>query len=207
MTTVIIDYDAGNLRSVARACAEVGLVAEVSDDPQRVAAASRIIFPGVGAAGSAMRSLKRSGLDQALLEAYRGCVPMLGICLGLQISLEHSEEGDTATLGLIQGSVRRFDFSDPNLKVPHMGWNEVKTVQPHPLLAGIEAGDEFYFVHSYYPEVSNKQCVYAEARYEEDFCCALGEKNYFGVQFHPEKSGRVGLRLLERFAKWEGEPC
>ena len=207
MITVIIDYDAGNLRSVARACAEVGLAAEVSDDPQRVAAASRIIFPGVGAAGSAMRSLKRSGLDQALLEAYRASVPMLGICLGMQISLEHSEESDTATLGLIQGTVRRFDFSDPSLKVPHMGWNEVKAVQPHPLLAGIEAGDEFYFVHSYFPEVCNKRCVYAEAHYEEDFCCALGEKNYFGVQFHPEKSGRVGLRLLERFAMWEGEPC
>ena len=207
MTTVIIDYEAGNLRSVARACAEVGLVAEVSDDPQRVAAASRIIFPGVGAAGSAMRSLKRSGLDEALTEAYRAGVPMLGICLGLQISLEHSEEGDTPTLGLIEGQVRRFDFSDTSLKVPHMGWNQVTSVRPHPLLTGLEAGDEFYFVHSYFVETRDERFVYAESHYEHDFCCALGHENYFGVQFHPEKSGRVGLRLLERFANWEGGSC
>ena len=132
---------------------------------------------------------------------------MLGICLGLQISLDYSEEGDTQTLGLIEGRVRRFDFSDPSLKVPHMGWNEVKALRPHPLLSGMEEGDEFYFVHSYFPEVGNTRCVYAEAYYEQDFCCALGKRNYFGVQFHPEKSGRVGLRLLERFANWEGETC
>ena len=154
-----------------------------------------------------MRSLKRSGLDEALLAVHRAGVPMLGICLGLQISLEHSEEGSTPTLGLIQGRVRRFDFNDPSLKVPHMGWNQVKAVRSHPLLSGLEVGDEFYFVHSYFPEVSDQGFVYAEAHYEHDFCCALGDKNFFGVQFHPEKSGRVGLRLLQQFARWEGETC
>ena len=207
MTTIIIDYEAGNLRSVARACAEVGLEAKISGDPAEVAAAQRIIFPGVGAAASAMQSLARSGLDAALVAAYSTGVPILGICLGLQISLEHSEEGDTRTLGLIAGEVRRFDFSDPSLKVPHMGWNEVRLTKPHPLLASLKPGDEFYFVHSYFPGPKDRSLVYAEANYEHDFCCALGQGNYFGVQFHPEKSGRVGLRLLESFARWRGATC
>lgn len=207
LTTIIIDYDAGNLRSVARACAEVGLDASISGNPTHVRSADRIIFPGVGAAGSAMRSLGRSGLDAALVAAYQSGVPILGICLGLQISLEHSEEGDTRTLGLVEGTARRFDFFDLDLKVPHMGWNEVRPVSPHPLLSSVEPGDEFYFVHSYFPEPAIRDQVFAEATYEHDFCCALGCDNYFGVQFHPEKSGRVGLRLLERFATWDGESC
>lgn len=207
LTTIIVDYEAGNLRSVARACAEVGLEARISGDPECVAAAERVIFPGVGAAGSAMQSLKRSGLDVALLAAYGAGTPILGICLGLQISLQHSEEGDTPTLGLIAGEVRRFEFPDPNLKVPHMGWNEVRPTRPHSLLASIEPGDEFYFVHSYFPRPSDGSLIYAEATYEHNFCCALGVGNYFGVQFHPEKSGRVGLRLLAEFAKWRGKPC
>lgn len=207
MTTIIIDYEAGNLRSVARACAEVGLKASISGDPARVRSADKIIFPGVGAAGSAMRSLKRSSLDRALIAAFQSGVPLLGICLGLQISLEHSEEGDTPTLALVKGRVRRFDFSEPSLKVPHMGWNEVRRVKPHPLLSSLESGDEFYFVHSYFPQPTDLTSVFAVASYEHEFCCALGFKNYFGVQFHPEKSGRVGLGLLERFARWGGAPC
>ncbi|MCY4213488.1 MAG: imidazole glycerol phosphate synthase subunit HisH [Gammaproteobacteria bacterium] len=202
---VIIDYDAGNLRSVQRACAEVGARALISNDPARVRAASRIIFPGVGAAGSAMASLRRNGLADALRSAVDDGKPVLGICLGLQISLRHSEESDTETLGLIPGETHRFRLDRPELKIPHMGWNEVRPVRPHPLLDGIEPGDEFYFVHAYYPAPEDQACVYARTTYEDDFAAAVGRGNYFGVQFHPEKSGRVGLRLLDRFTRWDGQ--
>jgi len=201
---LIIDYDAGNLRSVQRACREVGVSAEITVDPDALRGADRIIFPGVGAAGSAMRSLKARGMDQALREAIAAGTPVLGICLGLQISLEHSEENDTDTLGLIPGRVRRFAFDRPDLKVPHMGWNEVRVVRPHPLLAGVEPGDEFYFVHGYYPEPAESEETFAVTDYEIEFACALGRGNYFGMQCHPEKSGRVGLGVLERFGRWDG---
>ncbi len=202
--TVIVDYDAGNLTSVLRACREVGLPARISGDPARIAGAERVIFPGVGAAGSAMRSLKASGVDRALLCAYRAGTPILGICLGLQISLDHSEENDTETLGIVPGAVRRFRLDDPALKVPHMGWNAVRVRRPHPVLEGIEAGDEFYFVHAYRPVPADAGDVLAESVYEGAFCSALGRGSFVGTQFHPEKSGRVGLRLLERFAGWDG---
>ena len=203
--TVIIDYDAGNLRSVQRACAEVGLSADISADPARVAKADRIIFPGVGAAGSGMASVRAHGLDRVLLDAYAAGVPILGICLGVQISLDHSEEQDTQTLGLLPGNVRRFKFDDPALKVPHMGWNEVRVVKPHPLFEGFEPGSEFYFVHGYYPDPKEPSDVYALSDYEIEFPCAVGRGNYFGTQFHTEKSGRVGLNLLANFANWNGE--
>ncbi len=201
---IIIDYDAGNLRSVQRACLEVGIDAEISADSRQVAAADRLIFPGVGAAGSAMRSLRRNGLDRALRSALSRGTPVLGICLGLQISFDHSEEDDQDTLGLLPGLVKRFAFERRDLKIPHMGWNEVRVVRPHPLLDDIEPGDEFYFVHSYYPVPADSDLVYAVTDYEDDFACAVGRDNYFATQFHPEKSGRVGLRLLARFAGWDG---
>ena len=201
---VIVDYDAGNLKSVQRACREVGLHAEIARDPTRVRAAERIIFPGVGAAGSAMKSLATTGLAAALVDAFHAGTPILGICLGLQISLDHSEESDTATLGLIPGEVRRFRLDDPGLKVPHMGWNAVRVMRSHPVLDGIGNGDEFYFVHAYRPVPANPADVLAESVYEGAFCSALGRANYVATQFHPEKSGRVGLRLLERFADWNG---
>ncbi len=201
---VIVDYDAGNLRSVQRACREVGLTAEISADPERLRRAQRVIFPGVGAAGSAMKSLRARGLDRALVDVIGAGTPVLGICLGLQISLESSEENDTTTLGIIPGRVRRFAFDRPELKIPHMGWNEVRVVKPHPLLDGVSPGDEFYFVHGYYPEPSSRDDVYAVTDYEIEFACALGRGNFFGMQCHPEKSGRVGLGILERFASWDG---
>ncbi len=201
---LIIDYDAGNLRSVQRACAEVGLAATISADPTAVARADRIIFPGVGAAGSAMKSLRARGLDVALRSAYAAQTPMLGICLGLQISLRHSEESDTPTLDLLPGRVVRFRLDDPKLKIPHMGWNAVTVVRAHPVLAGIAPGDEFYFVHAYYPVPGEPELVLAETEYETKFACALGRRNYVATQFHPEKSGRVGLDLLARFARWDG---
>ena len=201
---VIVDYDAGNLRSVQRACDEVGLTATISDDPKAIRHADRIIFPGVGAAGSAMKSIRKSGVDVALRQAFQADVPILGICLGLQISLEFSEEDNQTTLGFLPGNVCRFQLNRPDLKIPHMGWNEVEVRRRHPLLEGIEEGDEFYFVHSFFPKPRNPATVYALTQYEREFCCAAGLDNFFGTQFHPEKSGRVGLGLLGRFRFWDG---
>jgi glutamine amidotransferase len=201
----IVDYNAGNIRSVLRACAEVGAEAEITNDPRKVQKATKIIFPGVGAAPSAMEYLTQTGLDIALKYAFKEGVPILGICIGAQIILKESEEGTQPCLGLVPGKTVRFKLTDKTLKIPHMGWNEVKVVQPHPLLEGIKAGDEFYFVHSYYPQPADTKNIYAVADYGGDFCCALGYKNLFAAQFHAEKSGRLGLDLLARFVKWEGK--
>lgn len=203
--TLILDYEAGNLASVRRACAHVGLQAQYCADPDQLRQAERIIFPGVGAAGSAMRSLQRKGLDEALHEVIKKGTPVLGICLGMQVSLTHSEENGTDTLNLIPGTVRRFAFDRKDLKIPHMGWNEVRVVKQHPVLAGIEPGDEFYFVHSFYPQPAVEDAVLAITDYEGDFACAVGKDNYIGTQFHPEKSAQVGLRLLANFAAWNGQ--
>jgi glutamine amidotransferase len=201
----IIDYNAGNIRSVLRACAEVGAEAITTSDPAIVARAEKIIFPGVGAAPSAMEYLSKMGLDTALKNAFKEGIPILGICLGAQIALGSSEEGNQKCLGLVPGKTVRFRLKDRLLKIPHMGWNEVKVIQAHPLLDGIKAGDEFYFVHSFYPQPAAKKNVYAVSSHGGDFCAALGSRNLFATQFHPEKSGRLGLQLLERFARWEGD--
>ncbi len=200
----IIDYNAGNIRSVERACSEIGVKASVTCDPAEIDGAGKIIFPGVGAAPSAMESLRQTGVDSALKRAFEKGVPILGICIGAQIILDRSEEGDQACLGLIPGATVRFNLPDKSLKIPHMGWNEVKTLRSHPLLEGIGLEDEFYFVHSYFPQPENNKYVYAVTSYGADFCSALGYRNLFATQFHPEKSGRLGLRLLERFAAWDG---
>ncbi len=200
----IVDYDAGNLRSVKRACDAVGIASAISRDPESVVKAERIIFPGVGAAPHAMEVLRSTGLDEALRTAYRKGTPILGICLGTQIILERSEEGPVETLGLIPGATVRFRLKNPALKIPHMGWNGVRVVRAHPLLDGVEDGDEFYFVHSYYPHPADAADVVAVSDYEKDFCCALGRGNLFATQFHPEKSGRFGLRVLKHFSRWDG---
>ena len=201
----IIDYNAGNIRSVLRACAEVGAEAKITSDPKVVAEAKKIIFPGVGAAPSAMAYLEKTGLGAALKNAFAAGVPILGICIGAQIALESSEEGGQRCLGLVPGQTVRFRLADRRLKIPHMGWNEVTVRQSHPLLEGIKKGDEFYFVHSFYPQPADARNVYATSGHGIDFCCALGSRNLFATQFHPEKSGRLGLELLARFAKWEGK--
>ncbi len=201
----IIDYNAGNIKSVERACAEVGVEATVTGDPSAVMKAEKIIFPGVGAAPSAMAYLEKTGLDTALKNAFKAGKPILGICIGAQIILESSEEGNQKCLGLVPGKTVRFKLDDKLLKIPHMGWNEVKVIQPHPLLEGIRPGDEFYFVHSYYPQPADEKNIYAVAGHGVDFCCALGSGNLFAMQFHPEKSGRLGLQILERFARWDGK--
>jgi glutamine amidotransferase len=200
----IIDYGAGNIRSVLRACTEVGAPAMITSDPADVAKAGKIIFPGVGAAPSAMRYLKKLGLDKAIINAFKAGIPILGICLGAQIVLDSSEEGNQQCLGLVAGKTVRFSIKDKVLKIPHMGWNEIKITRPHPLLEGIKPGDEFYFVHSFYPQPADEKNVYAVANHGGAFCAALGSRNLFATQFHPEKSGRLGLELLARFARWGG---
>ena len=201
----IIDYGAGNIGSVQRACAETGIQSVLIANPADLKDAERIIFPGVGAAPSAMENLTHTKLSVALKQAFEAGIPILGICIGAQVVLDSSEEGDTPCLGLIAGKTVRFKFRDKSLKIPHMGWNTLKVIQPHPLLEGIDKEDEFYFVHSYYPQPEKKENIFAVSDYGGDFCCAVGYKNLFAVQFHPEKSGRLGLQLLQRFARWDGK--
>ncbi len=198
----IIDYKAGNLTSVRRGLDHLGLPNQVSADPDAVRKASRLIFPGVGQASAAMQVLKQRGLDLAMREAFTRGTPILGICIGCQVILDHSEEGDTPCLGLLPGQVLRFRPSDPTLKIPHMGWNAVQVTRPHPLLAHLRPGDEFYFVHSYYPQPLNPRDVYASCDYGGVFPAAIGRDNLFAVQFHTEKSAAPGLRLLANFAAW-----
>jgi glutamine amidotransferase len=205
---IIVDYDGGNLRSVKRACDAIGAESLFTRDPEQVARADKLIVPGVGNAKSAMATLEQSGLSQAIARAFKRGVPILGICVGAQLILDRSEEGDVACLGFISGNTRKLrPPAEARLKIPHMGWNEVRVEQPHPLLTGIHAGDEFYFVHSYFPDPDDKSAVYATSEHGVRFSCAVGRDNLFATQFHPEKSGQVGLALLERFAAWNGALC
>jgi len=201
----LVDYKAGNLTSVRRALTHLGIPCQVSADPETVRRAEKIIFPGVGAAGAAMEVLQERGLDAALKESFAAGTPILGICIGCQIILEHSEEDDAECLGLLPGKTIRFSVPNPLaalLKIPHMGWNAVSVTQAHPLLAHLRPGDEFYFVHSYYPQPADLSQIYAISDYGGEFPVAIGKDNLFAVQFHAEKSGPVGLKLLENFAGW-----
>jgi imidazole glycerol-phosphate synthase subunit HisH len=201
---LIVDYQAGNLTSVKRALDHLGLPSQISADPAELPRSDRIIFPGVGHAGTAMEVLKRTGLDEALRAAYAGGTPILGLCLGSQIVLSHSEEGDTPCLGLLPGHCPKFSLADPALKIPHMGWNALAITRPHYILKDVQPGDEFYFVHSYYPQPADPAACFATSDYELTFPAAIGRGNLFATQFHPEKSGRVGLSLLRNFADWDG---
>ena len=203
----IVDYNGGNLRSVKRACDAVGIAAEFTQDPDAVAKADKLIFPGVGHARSAMATLLRTGLGDAVRHAYERGVPTLGICVGAQLLLDSSEEGETQGFGLLPGRTRLFRLEDPALKIPHIGWNELRIERPHPLLDTMKNGDEVYFVHSYYLDPTDASHVYATSDHGIRFCVALGKDNLFATQFHPEKSGRLGLGLLSRFASWDGTPC
>ncbi len=204
----IVDYDAGNLASVRRSLQALTAQVVVTQDPAVIAQAERIVFPGVGAAQEAMTHLRRLGLDQAMREAWQAGKPILGICLGAQIVLEHSAEGNTPCLGLLPGEVRR--LNPPNqaggerYKIPHMGWNQVRPVKDHPVLAGLPAAAEFYFVHSYYPAPAEDSHILAITEYGQEFPSVIGTRNLVATQFHPEKSGRFGLLLLENFLKWNG---
>jgi imidazole glycerol-phosphate synthase subunit HisH len=203
----IIDYKAGNLTSVKRALDHIGIPAAFSADSDTIRKAERIIFPGVGHAASAMAVLRSGGLDKALQEAFSRGTPIMGICLGCQIVLSASEEGDTTCIGLIPGRCRRFALQTPGLKIPHMGWNSIDVVQRHPILQDVQPGDEFYFVHSYYPQPDDRDDIIATCEYETVFPAVIGHKNLFATQFHPEKSGEPGLTMLRNFAQWDGLEC
>lgn len=201
----IVDYKAGNLTSVQMAFHVLGCEAVVTSDPAQLLAADRVLFPGVGAAAQAMANLNSLGLAAALREVTARGTPFLGICLGTQILFERSEEdGGTATLGLLPGQVLRFRPTDRWDKVPEIGWNQVAQVRPHPLLEGIPDGSEFYFVHSFYPAPSERACVVGETTYADaTFASMVARGNIAATQFHPEKSGRIGLRLLRNFIGWQ----
>lgn len=195
----VVDYGAGNLRSVVRALAFVGAEPVVVGDPEALLQADVLVFPGVGAAGSAMRRLRERGLDDAIREFYRSGRPVLGVCLGLQLLFEWSEEdGGTAGLGLLPGLVRRFP---DGLKVPHMGWNQVRLRQAHPVFAGIPDGTYFYFVHSYYAEPADPALVVGTTDYGVEFASVVARENLVATQFHPEKSSRWGLMVYKNFLR------
>jgi glutamine amidotransferase len=195
---------------VKRALDFLGQDSVVTGDSSEVIKAERIIFPGVGTAGKAMVDLKRHGLDQAIREAFNNKKAILGICLGTQIIMEMSRESDNRCLGLIKGEVQRFpdhltDNNGKRLKVPHMGWNSVRLRRRHPIFEGVTSDSEFYFVHSYYPVPSLSEIILGETYYGDWFASVLLSKNLAAVQFHPEKSGGPGLRILSNFCKWGGE--
>ena len=202
----IVDYKAGNLTSVRLALEHIGVACEVTNDPERIASADRVIFPGVGAAAEAMRNLQELKLLDPLKDAVASGRPFLGICLGTQVIFEHSEEdGGVDCIGLVPGAVKRFVTSDQSCKIPQMGWNTVEFAREHPVFEGIENKSEFYFVHSYYPDSSDAAYVVGETEYAGvRFASAVGMNNLVATQFHPERSGRIGLRLLENFSKWDG---
>jgi glutamine amidotransferase len=206
----VIDYGMGNLRSVAKAIEHVAprLEVTVTGDPRAVMRASRVVFPGQGAMPDCMREMDARGLREAVVASARG-KPFLGICIGLQMLFERSEEGDVAGLGILPGRVRRFsaeamvDAQGARLKVPHMGWNQVHQDAAHPLWAGVVPGSRFYFVHSYYAEPAEPALIAGHSLYPGAFTCAVARENIFAVQFHPEKSQAAGLRLLANFVAWE----
>ncbi|MCR5813196.1 MAG: imidazole glycerol phosphate synthase subunit HisH [Desulfovibrio sp.] len=203
----IVDYGAGNQTSVRRALDALGLSSTISHDAETLWACEGLLVPGVGAAGQAMQQLRATGLDGLLRDAAKQGKPVLGICLGCQILLEYSEENDTRLLGLIKGQCRRFS---PDLKeedgrpapVPHMGWNTLRSVQTDcPLLSQVESGAFFYFVHSYYVDPDPSQII-AQSFYGHAFTAIVGHEGLWGVQFHPEKSGRPGLQILKNFSAY-----
>ncbi len=207
---VVVDYGMGNLRSVWQALVRVagGREVVVSADPAEVLAAERVVFPGQGAMPDCMRELDARGLRQAVLTAARS-KPFLGICIGLQMLFEHSEEGDVAGLGVFPGRVIRFPAekmfaaNGDKLKVPHMGWNEVIHTRSHALWNDIDDGARFYFVHSYYVDPVERNCIAGTTDYGLPFTSAVAHDNIFALQCHPEKSAKAGLALLSNFIQWK----
>ena len=201
----IIDYGVGNLRSVHNAVRFISPQTKsfISSDPDKIIKADRIIFPGQGAMPDCIRELDKRGLTDVLLEVAKQ-KPFLGICLGLQMLFEKSEEGNQKGLGLLPGEIKRFKLSDiERIKIPHMGWNNVNQSNSHPMWNKIETGSRFYFVHSYYADVSDKDVAVGYSEHGENFACAVAKDNIFATQFHPEKSAQFSLQLLKNFILWD----
>lgn len=210
-TVAVIDYGSSNLRSVGKALAHVAggkHEIRICDEPEQILAADRVVIPGQGAIEQCMAGIQSKGLDQVLRECLRN-KPFLGICMGLQTLMDESEEdGGVRGLGIVAGRVLKFrdDILDENgycFKIPHMGWNRVCQTKHHPLWEGIASGERFYFVHSYYVQPDNASDTGATTDYTVNFTSAIARDNLFAVQFHPEKSQRAGLRLLENFLNWD----
>jgi glutamine amidotransferase len=196
--TIIIDYGMGNLRSVEKALAAAGGRPVISGEPETIRRADRLILPGVGAFGDAMRNLRQNGLDQAIQEAVRAGKPLLGLCLGLQLLFTQSEEfGLHDGLNLIPGKVRKLD--EPGLHVPHVGWNQIEGTRPNILLKDVPEGSYFYFVHSFYVEPERPEHALRWTHYGHRFCSIACSEKVWGAQFHPEKSQDAGKRLLRNF--------
>ena len=208
MKIAIVDYGMGNLRSVAKAFEHVAPRAtiQITAEPALIAAADRVVVPGQGAMHDCMREFLARGLKDVVFEAAAS-KPFLGICVGMQMLFEHSEEGDTPGLGLLKGCVKRFpdqrDARGLRLKVPHMAWNAVDAVKPHPVWQGFSPAERFYFVHSYYCAPDDERDVLARAQYGAPFTCAVARDNIVAIQFHPEKSAHAGLQLLANFVSWQ----
>ena len=205
----ILDYRAGNLTSVERALNYLGFPCRVTNSLEAIRKADRVIFPGVGAAGESMKNLRELGLDSLLRELFASGVPIMGICVGLQVLFDYSEENDTDCLGMLPGKTRLFPKSMRQqnggvLKVPHMGWNAVAFRGAHPVFRGVPAGSEFYFVHSYYPDPADPGHVCGTTEYGISFTSAIALRNLVAMQFHPEKSGAPGLKILQNFCAWDG---
>ncbi len=202
----VVDYGAGNLRSVARALSRSGLEPEVTGDPAALRAADGVVLPGVGAFAPALASLREKGLDDALRDALAAERPYLGICLGLQLLFEEGDEdGVHAGLGLLPGRVERFparDAAGRTLRVPHIGWNAVRFQGRHPMLEKLPAEDVFYFVHAYRAVPAGSAATTGVTDYGGEFASAVATERLFAVQFHPEKSQAAGRRLLDAFAGW-----
>lgn len=202
MKIVIVDYGVGNFRNVQKAFEAIGAAAEISDSVEVVGQAEAVVLPGVGAFGDAMHHLRERKLDQPVLAAAKAGKPFLGICVGLQLLFDESEEmGQHDGLGLIPGKVVRFP-DKPGLSVPHMGWNQIEPARKHPLLKQVDPGDFAYFAHSYYAVPTNPAHIIACTDYGQPFPTVVGRENICAIQFHPEKSQQVGLQILKNFVNF-----
>lgn len=197
---IMIDYGAGNIRSVQKAFEYIGARVSLTEEPERVMGARKLVLPGVGAFGAGISALRAKQLDSAVVNAALKGTPLLGICLGMQFLFEKSDEmGLHEGLGLLSGHVTRFDLVDKGLKVPHMGWNQIEFQQSHPLFTDVPNGSHAYFVHSYYCVAGDEHNVIAETNFGHPFVSCVAQDNIFGIQFHPEKSQRYGLQILRNF--------